>query len=922
MANRWRRRAAGLTPEQVSDAVVRAVHPDARVASAGKELERVDWLADAIRKAAIPPLPPPTRPGRPRTPAPPRPLPAADIASRAAASAGRAGQVTPPEIETAMRAQGIDWVEPFSPGRPLQPFYGYGRRPRAYDYRLGRNVTTETRPDRLPFTMLQQVIDGYDIALSCLRHSINDIRSMPLMFGPAEDVNEDVGTAIKQAKKFLRKPDGQHSFVTWFAKWAYDCFAYDAACLHRQRDKAGRVIGLTVIDGKTIACESDFFGMRPTPPAPAFQQFIQGIPWDWLTTDDLIYEPQWPRSDSLYGVAPIETILLNASTDARLQLFFLEFFQAGSVPEMMLEAPEGMTDPDAIAELQETWDDFFQSNQSGRHGAYWIPNGSKPHPYKNIQQMDPRIAEYLIRRTCAAFFRVPQDMGLLQDVNKASADTQVDTQWRIGTAPDTEYFEALLNGVLQDDLQLPVAVRFDDGREKVDRLMEARAHQVYVTIGAESPDEVRRDVLGKDIDPAHPVPRLFDSDRLGPIPLSYLESVSGLIDPATFAPKPGSVKPMPFVPAYGLREMVDDHPVDTAGQHRPGGGSPATRMTGRVPTPPPADLARVTRKDGLSEAAKADLARWRRSSIMRLRDGKSTRPFTDSAIPLPVALAVWERLAAASNRAEVDAAFGKTAAPQAAGLAVRAADTGRILMIQRALTAGDPAGGCWEFPGGCADATDTDTMATACREWAEETGLGLPAGFVSGSWRSVNGVYEGFVLTVPSESALDLADRDHSLDPDGDFFESLAWCDPSVLSNNPAIRPELAADSQAVQAAVAATPMPAAKSVPDIHVHSSSTPAVHVHPQITVTPPDVHVHAPITVAPGTAPDVHVHNEPPSVYAPIRVKPARVDVAAPQVNVTPSPAPEVNVTVEAPPQARRIRSRRDPVTGEVVVDREV
>ena len=80
---------------------------------------------------------------------------------------------------------------------------------------------------------------------------------------------------------------------------------------------------------------------------------------------------------------------------------------------------------------------------------------------------------------------------------------------------------------------------------------------------------------------------------------------------------------------------------------------------------------------------------------------------------------------------------------RAAGIAVRAADTGRVLMLQRA---GDPRrdehAGKWEFPGGRLNDGEHPHDA-ARREWQEEMGVRLPRGKHAGSWRS--GVYQGFV---------------------------------------------------------------------------------------------------------------------------------------------------------------------------------
>jgi 8-oxo-dGTP pyrophosphatase MutT (NUDIX family) len=162
-----------------------------------------------------------------------------------------------------------------------------------------------------------------------------------------------------------------------------------------------------------------------------------------------------------------------------------------------------------------------------------------------------------------------------------------------------------------------------------------------------------------------------------------------------------------------------------------------------------------------------------------------------------------------AGRAEVRKAEGLVIA---AGLAVRAADTGRVLMLQRAFDPADAAGGMWEFPGGHVEDGESP-MDAAVREWCEETGCALPEGECTGTWASVNGVYRGFVWTIPGEAQIDLGDRTHFVnpdDPDGDCVETLAWWAPGLLEGNPAVRRELAASLPAVLESLSTSSQPAA----------------------------------------------------------------------------------------------------------------
>ena len=966
-----RRRKFNL--EFMVKAVDVAMHPDRLTHIPEKDREMVKMAADAVsRGASMVPMGGGRgmrggfQSGRSQV-GPPNPISVTQIAQEAARALAPSSGTTPADIEVALRRQGIDWVEPFAPGRPLTPYYGYNRRLRQADYRVGRNIATDTRPDRIPFSLLKQLNEGYDIASICIRHIINDMRAMKLSFGPMDNYDGDVSREIVEAKNFLRRPDGNRPFPIWLAQWMMDNLRYDAGCLYRERNAAGKLVALKVIDGTTVAPIVDYFGDRPIPPAPFLQQFVQGIPWDWATTDDVIYEPHWPLPESPYGVSPVETIILNANTDVRLQLFFLQFFTAGVVPEMLIEAPQDMTDPDAVADLQEDWDQFYESNQTGRHGAHWVPFGSKPHPYKP-DKFDPNLAEYVMRRSVAAFGLVPQDLGFTETVNRATAEAQADTQFRISTLPNTEVYEAILNMVLQDDLGLPVAVDFDTGREKKDRLMEAQAHQIYVKMGAESTDEVRDQILGLPVDNDNRIPRAYFDERLGPIPLIWLQAVSGKIDPSTLSPFQ-TPPALPFIPIAGQKETVppqqpEDAPtgskqkpdqapaapvasaasmpqleppiqepgvavpkgtavrqpnmrekdtheqvgdmhtdpegrIDERGFHglptvhpqgaparneyrvddrtlglhqdnrqeresRPHGSSAPARttpprrpasgnaqkegvvsatgiagidgpnteddedddargMTGTVKTLAERDLSKPSDIMELSTLARKELALWRGSAKKKAKERKKQRKWVSEHIPPEVLDTVYQRLQQAETADEVDKIFESTLskapieAPKDAphdpgldaldvhqinGLAMRAADTGRVLMLQRGITKGDPAAGMWEFPGGHKRFYESEHDG-AVREWEEETGIRFPKkAQLYSLWDSFNGRYRGWVYEIPKESDIQLDGREEVKNPDGDFFEAVAWFNPDTMSRNPDIRPELQADILLVQNAL------------------------------------------------------------------------------------------------------------------------
>lgn len=120
----------------------------------------------------------------------------------------------------------------------------------------------------------------------------------------------------------------------------------------------------------------------------------------------------------------------------------------------------------------------------------------------------------------------------------------------------------------------------------------------------------------------------------------------------------------------------------------------------------------------------------------------------------------------------------------AAGVLLKADDTGRVLLVQRAEdNHNEQAAGKWEVPGGGVDGDETPVQA-AKREFSEETGVKFPKkAKLAGSWTTDNG-YECFVFVIKHEAKVKI-----NVDPDE--VEAAAWWDPRDMPGNPAIRLEL-----------------------------------------------------------------------------------------------------------------------------------
>jgi 8-oxo-dGTP pyrophosphatase MutT (NUDIX family) len=717
-----------------------------------------------------------------------RPVRVDRVAERAALALGPSNSITPVDIELAMRRQGINWLQPFAPGTPLQPYYGYSREPRMRDYKPGYNISTETRQERIPFHTLKQLYENYDVAQICTRHALQSLRSMRPIFEPLNTCETNPTKELQEVKRRMRRPDGIRTLSNWLYMHGMDVWRYDAGTIYRQRDGAGNVTALRIVDGTLFAPLLEYYGDVPDGDAPAYIQFIMGVPWDWMKRSDLIYEPFWPQPESPYGTPPIETVLINANTDMRLQLYFMQFFTEGQVPEAFAIAPEDQSDPTSLAEWQEDYNSWTMNDQRERWGLRWLPFGTEIVPYKP-QEFTPEVAEYVMRRTVAAFGMVPHDLGFTEDVNRSTGDTQMDVQFRISTLPLVGYYEDILNPVIQTTWGFPIQIRFDTGREREDRLMEARVHQIYVSIGAEGPTEVRSEVLGKPTNPEAIIPRFFDSNRRGPIPAEYLMAIAGTIDPRTGLPRPGSVRPRVYLPTgekaqTGVLEMEDAAALD-AGKTPPsltmgqgtgtgtGGGSP------KVPGPLPRAKAAKPKESS------SGLTPGRRTAPNLPPTGQPGYGTNRSSGSPGIGLPGYGNRNLESRSSEARS-IAKERQPTCAGILVLAEDTGRVLLVQRSIDNHSRARGQYEIPGGHLDGQDA--WEAAQREWEEELGQDLPKGKRQGQWVSDagDGTYTGFIYSIKHEDDIDLDD----VPRDDDEVENASWFRPEDLPGNPITRVE------------------------------------------------------------------------------------------------------------------------------------
>jgi phage portal protein BeeE len=105
----------------------------------------------------------------------------------------------------------------------------------------------------------------------------------------------------------------------------------------------------------------DVWGRTPQPFAaaartmvypPTYQQVLKGLPAVNYAARDIVYRPRNVRAHRVYGFSPVQQVLMTVNIGLRRQLWQLDYFTEGSIPDALIGVPQGWT-PDQIKQFQD-----------------------------------------------------------------------------------------------------------------------------------------------------------------------------------------------------------------------------------------------------------------------------------------------------------------------------------------------------------------------------------------------------------------------------------------------------------------------------------------------------------------------------------------------------------------------------------------
>jgi hypothetical protein len=504
----------------------------------------------------------------------------------------------PNSVQVAPSVPGVDraptpdsWFGPLDPLPPLAPPNVAGRQ---FDYPTGYNIVTQPRPyEPVSFHQLRGLADSYDLLRLVIETRKDQIARLAWTIRPRRHAAQPAaaGTSNPRADAiadFLAYPDREHAWDAWLRMLLEDLLVIDAPTLYPRFDNAGRLYALEPIDGATIKRVIDDDGRTPIPPAPAYQQILKGLPAIDYTADELIYLPRNPRSNRVYGYAPVEQIVMTVNIALRRQLHQLQYYTEGTVPEALIGVPETWT-PDQIGQFQSYWDALLTDDTATRRHARFVPATiSKSFVQTKEAALKDEYDEWLARIVCYAFSVSAQ--WAVRAMNRATAQTAAEQAEDEGLAPLLAWVKGALDRILRQCFQAPDLEFHWLEEQDEDSQAQAQVDQIYLAAGVKTINEVRAEQGLAPVDGGE-APLVQSGGSLVPL----AQAAKGTPTPVSDGPSPSRSRgSLPLPVALRAQSQMPAKPAAGEGRGEGEAADDAVAFAKYAPSQPRDDQGRWT----------------------------------------------------------------------------------------------------------------------------------------------------------------------------------------------------------------------------------------------------------------------------------------------------------------------------------------
>lgn len=492
-----------------------------------------------------------------------------------------------------------------------------------------RSIYNRKKPDSsVPFDVLRKFSVTHEVSRAAINYRKRQIARLDWDIVTAEDDQTNLDeTAAKEVKQFFKQIGGAgNKYRKFVNRLVEDLLVLDAVALYKQPTLGGKLYTLLPVDATTIRLRVDDAGGTPLPPEIAYKQVIRGTVVAEYTTDEMIYDMMNPRTNSPYGLAPLESLMIIVSSSLKAGLANLAYLTDGNIPEGFFGVPKEWT-PQMIKEFQENWDAVMAGDEAATAKLKFTPEGSYQ-PAKKMEDMAwNEFNHWLMTVTCALFDVDPNEIGFKPKAGlggKGMAEQASQTSDEKGLEPLAKFIEEIFTDVIQLDLGYEnMAFHFTGLDQDKDAKLEAEVNEIRLRSGQVTLNELRTtDGLKKYDSPQADQPMIVNGTP------TFLESQDEIDRKAALAEQIAS--------GGGNDPNNPDNP-------------PADDNTDM---PPADDTQKMV-------ALVTELRKFRKMAVTRKKAGKSFRPFESDILPKPVIAEMNARVEKAADVDEVRQAISE-----------------------------------------------------------------------------------------------------------------------------------------------------------------------------------------------------------------------------------------------------------------------
>lgn len=392
----------------------------------------------------------------------------------------------------------------FPPGQPLPAVPGLTApdgAPRQWAYPVGYNIAQRPRAtEQTTFEQLRNLAALYDGIQLCERVYFDILSRLEPRVLPRADllVADEDGSEprwrapARRIEAFLESPDRQQDLRAWLTAFVRDLLELDAVAVYTRRTRAGGLHALELVAAETIKPLIDEHGRVPTPPAPAYQQFLYGVPAGDYTADELDYLRETARTDSPYGLSRVERILLRVNQALRKQDFDLARFTDGATPLGLISPPAALAwTPDQLDAFERAFNGLLAGNDRLRVRAKTLLPGAT---WQALSGDDPLVEfdRFLLNVTVAAFGLTMDELGFTSTSNRSVGQTQESVVYRRAVAPVAALVAGFLTRKVRRWLDPRFTVSFGGFEEPNDFATRAEAFARLIPLGVVAPATAAR----------------------------------------------------------------------------------------------------------------------------------------------------------------------------------------------------------------------------------------------------------------------------------------------------------------------------------------------------------------------------------------------------------------------------------------------